>query len=160
MIPVKRGSQALMPAFPAVERVLVDAEKIRRGEGTGGEVVLAKELARAFDACLRETDAQYPGGDLERRCEDNVGHWVHLTGGSVAGLIHMPARAQKVLSKSYNVKLAKRVRAAIIADTSLGAHGRKERADETCVTQAATGGWAGSGAGCHSRSHEYDRDCC
>ena len=28
-----------------------------------------------------------------------------------------------------------------------------------CVEKAATGGWAGSGAG-HSRSHEYDRDCC
>ena len=45
------------------------------------------------------------------------------------------ARAHKVLSKSYNVELAKRVRAEIIVDTSLGAHGRKERADETCVEQ-------------------------
>ena len=71
------------------------------------------------------------------------------TGGKITGMIHMPARAQKILSKPYNVKVAKRVRAEIVADTSLGAHTEK----------AATGGWVGSGSS-RGHSHEYDRDCC
>ena len=36
---------------------------------------------------------------------------MHLTKGRVTGLIHMPAQAQKVLPKPYNVRLAKRLRA-------------------------------------------------
>ena len=35
MIPLRRGSTSMMPAFPAVERIIVDAEAIRRGEATG-----------------------------------------------------------------------------------------------------------------------------
>ena len=34
------------------------------------------------------------------------------------------------------MKLAKRVRAAALMDTSVGAHGRKERAEETSAEQA------------------------
>ncbi len=36
MIPMRRGSQSMMPAFPAVERILTDAEAIRAGRATGG----------------------------------------------------------------------------------------------------------------------------
>ena len=136
MIPLRRGSTSMMPAFPAVERIIVDAEAIRRGEATGKETAISRSLASAFGQCLKAVDEQYPGGDVERREEDNVGHWVHLTGGRLTGMIHMPAQAQKVLSKPYNVRLAKRARAATLADTSVGSHGRKERAEETCAEQA------------------------
>ena len=39
MIPVHRGSKVMMPAFPALERVIVDAEKVRRGEAVGNESI-------------------------------------------------------------------------------------------------------------------------
>eukprot|EP01043_Picozoa_sp_COSAG02_P003941 COSAG02_NODE_100_length_36897_cov_9.681749_1_plen_70_part_00 len=68
------------------------------------ETALSVALAAAFQQCLRVTDEQYPGSDVERRSTDNVGHWVHLTGGQITGLIHMPARAQKVLSKPLHVE--------------------------------------------------------
>eukprot|EP01043_Picozoa_sp_COSAG02_P043933 COSAG02_NODE_3870_length_6117_cov_7.546195_1_plen_149_part_00 len=99
------------------------------------ETRLSKSLQLAFDDCLRVTNEQYPDGDVERRSEDNVGHWVHLTGGKITGMIHMPARAQKILSKPYNAKVAKSARAATVADTSLGAHTRRTRAEETSVQQ-------------------------
>ena len=67
-----------MPAFPAVERIIVDAEAIRRGEATGKETAISRSLASAFGQCLKAVDEQYPGGDVERREEDNVGHWVRL----------------------------------------------------------------------------------
>jgi hypothetical protein len=93
MIPVVKGSKVVMPAFPALERVIVDAEKVRRGEADGTETELARSLAAAFEDCRRVTEKMYPGDEEERRQEDNKGHWLHLTEGRITGLIHMPPRA-------------------------------------------------------------------
>eukprot|EP01044_Picomonas_judraskeda_P014107 COSAG03_NODE_2207_length_3012_cov_7.757981_1_plen_304_part_00 len=97
---------------------------------------LAKALASAFEDCRKVTERMYPGGEVERRAEDNKGHWLHLTGGRITGLIHMPPRAQKILSRPVNAMLAKRVRAQLVGDTSMGARERRERAEETCAKQA------------------------
>ena len=59
-----------------------------------------------------------------------------MTGGRITGLIHMPPRAQKILSRPVNAMLAKRVRAQLVGDTSMGARERRERAEETCAKQA------------------------
>ena len=87
----------------------------------GNESVLAKALASAFEDCRKVTEKMYPGGEVERRAEENKGHWLHLTGGRITGLIHMPPRAQKILSRPVNAMLAKRGVAR-------------------CVERAATGG--------------------
>ena len=38
MIPVSKGSKSVMPAFPALERVIADVEKVRTGEADGSEM--------------------------------------------------------------------------------------------------------------------------
>eukprot|EP01043_Picozoa_sp_COSAG02_P031558 COSAG02_NODE_2066_length_9960_cov_3.087009_2_plen_131_part_00 len=51
MVPMIKGSKVVMPAFPALERVIVDAERVRSGESDGSETVLARALAAAFAEC-------------------------------------------------------------------------------------------------------------
>ena len=105
----------------------------QRGRGEQGSSVtqLAVDLAVAWGSCRKVTERQFPGA-LERREPDSEGYWLHLTGGKITELVHMPARAQKVLSKPINAEISKEVRAVITSDSSMGAAERRERAEETC----------------------------
>ena len=49
----------------------------------------------------------------------------------LAYMVHMPQRAQKVLSKPVNVMMAKRAQAEWVGDETLGSVERRERAEET-----------------------------
>ena len=52
---------------------------------------LAVDLAVAWGSCRKATERHSPGA-LERREPDSEGYWLHLTGGKITGLVHMPAR--------------------------------------------------------------------
>ena len=82
---------------------------------------------------LTAAERHFPGA-LKRTEPDSEGYWLHLTGGKITELVHMPARAQKVLSKPINAEISKEVRAVITctSDSSMGAAERRERAEETC----------------------------
>ena len=131
MVPVCAGSTTLMPAYPALEEILQQAEMVRVGEQGSSVTQLAVDLAVAWESCRKVTEQQYPGA-LERREPDSEGYWLHLTGGKITELVLMPVRAQKVLSKPINAAISKEVRAMITSDSSMGAAERRERAEETC----------------------------
>eukprot|EP01044_Picomonas_judraskeda_P001054 COSAG03_NODE_56_length_15957_cov_538.173225_3_plen_414_part_00 len=96
---------------------------------------VAYDLAAAWQVCSRETARQY-ANKLEWRDPAHPAHWLHVTQGSLANLAHMPARAQKALSKAVNKRIAKGSRARIRMDQSTGAARRSVRAAETTVQQA------------------------
>ncbi len=61
MIPVSRGSKAIMPAFPALEEILRQAEEIRTGAAEGrASSQMAIDLEKAWHACVHETTTQFP----------------------------------------------------------------------------------------------------
>ena len=59
--------------------------------GEQGESVtqLAVDLAVAWESCRKVTERHFPGA-LERREPDSEGYWLHLTGGKITELVHMP----------------------------------------------------------------------
>ena len=111
-----------MPAFPALEEVVWQAECVRLesgNESTTGDAYcqVAYDLAAAWQVCSRETARQY-ANKLEWRDPAHPAHWLHVTQGSLANLAHMPARAQKALSKAVNKRIAKGSRARMRMDQS------------------------------------------
>ena len=92
---------------PALEEVLRQAERIRSGSADGTEIAMARDLAAAWSACVAVTRKMYPG-EMQRGDPDDPGYWLSLTDGSITRMVHMPQRAQKVLSKPVNVMMAKR----------------------------------------------------
>ena len=109
MIPVCRGSKALMPASPALEKVITQAEEVRKGERQPGHCTTALDLAVAWGNCASETRRQYLS-ELDWREPTHPAHWMHVTQGSVAEMVHMPVRAQKALRLASTAAPVQRAR--------------------------------------------------
>ena len=58
MIPVCAGSTTLMPAYPALEEILRQAELVRVGGQEGSVTQLAVDLAMAWESCRKVTEQQ------------------------------------------------------------------------------------------------------
>ena len=128
----------------------------------------------------------YPG-EVHQRDPDDPGYWLSLTEGSITRMVHMPQRAQKVLSKPVNVMMAKRAQAEWVGDETLGSVERRERAEETtctasgdvlrahwrqrigveimrgvarCIQRSADSSSMATTVSSRRRNLEYDRHCC
>ena len=136
IVPVRRSSALRMPAYPALEMVVQQAEMLRTGAVDATQVTtLAADLCLAWEES-RQLAVRHCPSAVERRDPASEGHWVHATSGRITEIVHMPDRAQRALSKPVNRQVAQEVRAAIVGDESLGAGERLERAAETMCSAA------------------------
>ena len=61
-LPKKLGFKkfTVMTAFPALEELLQQAERIRTGSANGTEIAMARDLAEASQKCVATTRRIYP----------------------------------------------------------------------------------------------------